>query len=675
MPVQGKRLDGSPFEVLGLTDRIDSADAYEFHVPFHSRALQERQAPRDFDQLWHDDRTVRGAFAKERDAEVFMSRWLLFEDDQKDDEEWGPIRLLGKGGYGMVGLWQKRNDKNQIIDEVVCKETEYLENKTRVDEIEVDPRAYPRILTEAAIHSDINARHPGVSPHLRKYKFISHATRGQKGRYRFYLEYCPYGNLHHLGRLYRCWNTYLPEVFIWHVFYSLAKACEALRNTPPLNSKAIKEEYFENLVHDELFCLHLDWKPENILLGYPHEGEEYPSALLNDYGISMYTTSKEGQRQLNPGLIWWRGTHTHKTPEQIHFGVNWEIPPDGGWIRSQDDQNRELPWKRAAALREVENTQPNADVLFDHSMNIYGVGHTMFDIVTLAASAKHLGRIRAKSLKRFQQNGNHQISSVYTKKPGVYSSRLRHLIHRCLDPDPANRPTQLELMDETRRGLRLAIKRAKRDRKFPAKVCFRADEINDMPLGDAGFQPLRKELKNLIESQFVDPDAPKLKLPAQKYGVFPDAWFNPSWKAMYSQRNPHDRWFNGLHGNGNASSLSSHEANVDSDSDHDDDDDGDTGDNGNGGRRATQDARSNAPSPEVPNSQNQTPLLPPPEQQPQQSTNRPQTPQTSILRSDGRNVAGQYVAPKSPPGKRVRFALRNGNLDEARSTGEEDGNV
>ncbi|OQV06505.1 hypothetical protein CLAIMM_11062 [Cladophialophora immunda] len=103
-------------------------------------------------------------------------------------------------------------------------------------------------------------------------------------------------------------------------------------------------------------------------------------------------------------------------------------------------------------------------------------------------------------------------------------------------------------MDQTRRGFRLAVKRAKRAGAFPVKVYCRDHEINDMPLGDAGFKPSRKEFRNLIESEFVDPDAPRLRLPAAKYGGFPHGWSNPSWKRMYNQRNPHDRWFNGLQG-------------------------------------------------------------------------------------------------------------------------------
>ncbi|OQV06504.1 Protein kinase domain-containing protein [Cladophialophora immunda] len=425
MPVQGKRLDGGPFETL------DFGELDDFVIGYKPRVWEERQVPGDFDPIWYADRHGRGAFGREAEDEAFLRRRLYFEENVKDDVEWGPVRLLGRGGYGIVGLWQKRDNKNQTIDEVVLKQTAYNSNETRVSAIELDPRAYPRHLIEAAIHKDINTQHPGVSPHLRQYKFIYEDRIHQQGRYRFYLEYCPHGSLYQLGRLYRCWDTYLPEVFVWHVFYSLAKACEALRDSPPADSRAIKEEYFE-LGLENVFCLHLDLKPENVLLGYPHEGQEYPSALLNDYGISMYTICSDKFPGINPGEMWWRGTHSHRPTEQCHFGVNWEIPPEGGWIRNQDTIKRNVDWHGAADKREEDNDgksdengndKPPGDVIFDHTMNIYGVGHTVFDLVTLRSSTKHLVKIRAKSLKRFQQNGNHQISHVSTKKPGVYSSR------------------------------------------------------------------------------------------------------------------------------------------------------------------------------------------------------------------------------------------------------------
>ena len=97
-------------------------------------------------------------------------------------------------------------------------------------------------------------------------------------------------------------------------------------------------------------------------------------------------------------------------------------------------------------------------------------------------------------------------------------------------------------MRETRRGLRFALQRAKRDR-LPLKVYSRGHEINAMPLGDAGFEPLRSDFEKLIQSEFVDPDEPRMKLPVEKYGGFLPGWSRPSWKTLWDDKNEHVRWF------------------------------------------------------------------------------------------------------------------------------------
>lgn len=169
----------------------------------------------------------------------------------------------------------------------------------------------------------------------------------------------------------------------------------------------------------------------------------------------------------------------------------------------------------------------------------------MYYLVTLREEG-HLGRIRAKSVKKFRENGYHQISGVRTKKPGVYSSRLRHLIHRCLDPNPANRPSQLELYDETFRGLKLAHRRARRAGQHPVKIYFRDHEINDMPLGDARFEPLYDDWKRFITGGFPNPDIPPLKFPEDKYRDFPDFRRKTGWKKLVQGQDAAGNWFEEL---------------------------------------------------------------------------------------------------------------------------------
>ena len=232
-------------------------------------------------------------------------------------QEWGPIRPLGAGGWGRVGLWQKRDNQNRIIDEVVCKEQTYRHDQlAQTYEIfhmnENEEPVMNRLTSEAVIQRDLNQQHPGVAPHLRGYKYILEDRATKSGRYRYYLEYCPHNSLNRIHRLYRCWDTYLPEVFLWHVFHSLAAGCEALRDPPLEDNKAVTVEDRQES-REDMHCLHLDWKPDNVLLGYPQEGQlyeghEYPSALMNDFGTSIYVTGLVTDAMINPKELWWRGT-------------------------------------------------------------------------------------------------------------------------------------------------------------------------------------------------------------------------------------------------------------------------------------------------------------------------------------------------------------------------------
>ncbi|KIX09148.1 uncharacterized protein Z518_00226 [Rhinocladiella mackenziei CBS 650.93] len=76
----------------------------------------------------------------------------------------------------------------------------------------------------------------------------------------------------------------------------------------------------------------------------------------------------------------------------------------------------------------------------------------MFAIVTLG-KGRPFDRIHVKTLKRFKDNGYHQISQSPQQKAGGYSGRLRLFIHHCLDSHPANCPSQLDLFDEILRDL------------------------------------------------------------------------------------------------------------------------------------------------------------------------------------------------------------------------------
>ena len=160
---------------------------------------------------------------------------------------------------------------------------------------------------------------------------------------------------------------------------------------------------------------------------------------------------------------------------------------------------------------------------------IYGIGRIMFSMSTLtdeyALHGKYsagIAKLRAPTLTGYRANYNHQIRSVRTTLPHIYTPRLRHLIWRCLDPNPANRPSQIELRDKTRRGLDLFVAKCRaRDEsgqpRLDQKLFYRGSEINDMPRGEAGFQPRWDEVREVLQAEFLDPDRPRLRLPREKF--------------------------------------------------------------------------------------------------------------------------------------------------------------
>lgn len=128
---------------------------------------------------------------------------------------------------------------------------------------------------------------------------------------RHYLEYAPYGTLSNLLAKYKASNRYLPELFLWHLFNSLAKALVILEQGHPNRGNN--------------FVVHFDIKPDNIFLGYEAtktrdpartgglDGEvlNYPSIKLADFGLAL--AQRESQ-VLSMQTIAGRGTRTYLSP-------------------------------------------------------------------------------------------------------------------------------------------------------------------------------------------------------------------------------------------------------------------------------------------------------------------------------------------------------------------------
>lgn len=132
---------------------------------------------------------------------------------------------------------------------------------------------------------------------------------------RYYLEYSPYGDLETLKQRYKAFNKYLPELFLWHLFNSLAKAALVLEQ--------------DTLFWKPCFVVHHDIKPSNILLGYEAtksrdhnvtgglDGEAvgYPCIKLGDFGIADLIEGDNPQTMRAIGRV---GTMGYLAPVSFH---------------------------------------------------------------------------------------------------------------------------------------------------------------------------------------------------------------------------------------------------------------------------------------------------------------------------------------------------------------------
>lgn len=238
------------------------------------------------------------------------------------DDTWQPVRALGKGGFGMVGLWEKRNRQGVVQDSIAIKEMDRdLKRDYHLDR-------NPHLAREAVIMKQLNdaeQRHGWATQNnilcLRSFKYFP-----QSSKWRFYLEFAEYGDLHKLIYAYKAWDTHLPEEFLWHVFYSLAKVAVVMEQGPFTN--------LETKDPNDGPVIHLDIKPDNIYMGKP-DGRalfaQYPTIKVADFGLSEVTNESD----LDNPRMYRKGTPEYLPPVSIFTVVFRHWPLLTEFLRSR----------------------------------------------------------------------------------------------------------------------------------------------------------------------------------------------------------------------------------------------------------------------------------------------------------------------------------------------------
>lgn len=251
---------------------------------FHKRRLSVPEFRRiGFERVYAGDQA-----APQKQPWEFLWRPPGIEHHENDEFEWNPIRFLGQGTFGMVGLW-RRIQNGAVVDEMAIKEADRPEEEYR-DEVPSGPGVSNEGLpAEAALNNDLN-RQPS-SEHicfLRSFKY--YPDSGDHGKYRFFFNYCPYDSLYTLATKYKMWDAWLPELFLWHVMIQLLKGIQNLENPPPDYTLCEVPGTTKTC-----FLIHLDLKPDNVLLDYgaiedgPDRSAHYPDIRIADFGVSQYT--------------------------------------------------------------------------------------------------------------------------------------------------------------------------------------------------------------------------------------------------------------------------------------------------------------------------------------------------------------------------------------------------
>lgn len=242
----------------------------------------------------------KAAFYWKTDEVIFLNS----ATDLDDATDWRPVRPLGRGGYGLVGLWQKLGRNGTVLDSMAIKQQKYRENDASQACFTTgeDGMSY-----EAQLMHQFNRENCGNIIKLRGFK-----DNRPERLWRYYFEFAPHGDLRLLKTNYRAWNTYLPEEFLWHLFHGLATAALALADGEYFSYRDGKQDGRMK----DCFVVHFDLKPENVALGDPIDEmpahfSNYPVAKMMDFGLARLT----GPADLyNPIGYWSLATAGYKPP-------------------------------------------------------------------------------------------------------------------------------------------------------------------------------------------------------------------------------------------------------------------------------------------------------------------------------------------------------------------------
>ena len=471
--------------------------------------------PRDF-----STRFFRGDY-KEGDLDFLFST-----HDISVDGPWVPQKVIGSGSFGTAGLWKKSNLEGDTIDEIVIKELKQFDNGggrevdykiKREASINRDAQRQARaLLTAGGNKTDSLHLKEHSILHLRDYKYNRSCETS-----RFYSIYAPHRDLADLICRYRSWDIPLPELFLWHLACSLAKAAKALSIPPHPSSLVHQDPDHLGGYSQKCSILHRDIKPENIFLDYAPLSDEqinavynqapnrdvkhgpidtYPTIRLADFGLSVYAGPNNKGVDSFLHRVGTRGTWP---PEQTEWG-SWFTP-------GQRPVNPKAPWTA--------------------KHNIWCIGKLIHDCMTLdhwhcIDEAMHL-ETRSFTQEEYVTNRRHFLPKAWShcvQHVAAYDRSLFDLVRDCLSPRPEDRPAPDELVVKTLQGLRDTCEKMGSSTKpgdaSQYRLYYRRREIEELRSGPYWFPTNEADWNG---AKRCDDSGVSLKLPEPKWKLWNDA--------------------------------------------------------------------------------------------------------------------------------------------------------
>ncbi|ERF72103.1 hypothetical protein EPUS_02894 [Endocarpon pusillum Z07020] len=406
-----------------------------------------------------------------------MSNFLRsrFGLSRETDHQWFPVRPLGKGGFGGVAVWEKRDSLGNVVEETALKQSKWDLSLALPDQ--------QHNAREGAIMYQLNHMNSDYIVFMKAFRcLIDPENTG--ATWRFYFEYCPYGDLGRLKSRYKAWGTYLPEAFLWRTFHSMAEVARLMKNGK------FRELNMESAPTIPCVLIHSDIKPPNIFLGYHAHPKSpwhvYPVVKVGDFGLASLTN------HLDP-----------RNPQSfVKNGTAWYLPPES---RAKEYRDKYKEWEdppfdidgaTSSDYKDAEGKPDYSNRKVDSSHNVWGFGLTMHELLTHQEAKVFSDHVNAVTEDEYNAWGRNTIPNLVTKKDPEYSYELRHLVRRCLNLKPSLRPTVEQILEVTgakikeyetevakiTRGATDPVTHAKNTYQLP-KLFFKENEINNMPLG------------------------------------------------------------------------------------------------------------------------------------------------------------------------------------------------